>query len=69
MNSKEFALIIEKLVKEKRLTHFEAVVHYCDKNDIDTGTVNSLINKSLKEKIKLDAENLNYFPKSGKLPI
>jgi hypothetical protein len=52
MNSKEFSLKIESIVKEKRISYMEAVVWYCEQNDIDTGTVSSLISKSLKEKIK-----------------
>ncbi len=69
MNSKEFALKIEEIVKEKKLTHMEAVVWYCEKNEIDLTTVKPIINKVLKEKIKKNAEELHYFPKSGTLPV
>ena len=49
----------------------DAVVWYCEQNDIDTGTVSNLISKSLKEKIKLEATNLKMlkFPKCGQLPV
>ena len=30
----------------------DAVIDYCKNNDIDVGTINSMVNKSLKEKIK-----------------
>jgi hypothetical protein len=71
MNSKEFSLKIESIVKEKRITYMEAVVWYCEQNDIDTGTVSSLISKSLKEKIQVEASNLRMLkmPKCGVLPI
>ena len=71
MNSKEFSLNIESIVKEKRISHMDAVVWYCEKNDLDTSQVSSLISKSLKEKIKLEATNLKMlkFPKCGMLPI
>ena len=37
MNSKEFSLIIENVVKEKRpITYIEAIVWYCDENNIET---------------------------------
>ena len=58
MTSKEFSLKIENIVKEKKITYMDAVVWYCEQNDIDTGTVSNLISKSLKEKIKLEATNL-----------
>ena len=52
MNSKKFAQIIEAIVKEKRMSYMDAVLKYCEENDIDTASVGPLINKSLKEKIK-----------------
>ena len=71
MNSKEFSLKIEGIVKEKKISHMDAVVWYCDHNGLDTSQVSSLISKSLKEKIKLEATNLRMlkFPKCGQLPI
>ena len=71
MNSKEFSFEIEKVVKEKKLTYMDAVLHYCEEHDIDTGTVSSLISKSLKEKIQVEAIDLRLLstPKGGILPI
>ena len=71
MNSKEFSLNIESIVKEKRISYMDAIVWYCEQNDIDTSTVSPLVSKSLKEKIKLEATNLKMlkFPKCGQLPI
>jgi len=71
MNSKKFALIIEGIVKDKRISYLDAVLHYCENNDIDTASVGPLINKSLKEKIKEEAEKLNLVERSSTaiLPI
>ena len=71
MNSKEFSLNIESIVKEKRISHMDAVVWYCEENDLNKSQVSSLISKSLKEKIKLEATNLKMlkYPKCGMLPI
>ena len=71
MNSKEVSLKIESIVKEKKISHMDAVVWYCDENDLDTSQVSSLISKSLKEKIQLEATNLRMLkiPKCGQLPI
>jgi hypothetical protein len=71
MNSKEFSLKIEDIVREKRISYMDAVIWYCDNNDIDTSTVAPMINKSLKEKIKIEAQEKNMvkFPKTGKLPL
>ena len=71
MNSKKFGLIIEGIVKEKKITYLDAAVKYCDENEIDTATVGPLINKQLKEKIQREAEKLNLVEKSSTavLPI
>jgi len=71
MNSKEFSLKIEEIVKQKRISYMDAIIWYCEQNDIDTGSVSSLISKSLKEKIQIEAQNLRMIkiPKCGQLPI
>jgi hypothetical protein len=71
MNSKEFSLKIEEIVKQKRCSYMDAVVLFCDDNEIDTSTIKPLISKSLKEKIKLEAIDLKLLKEksSGKLPV
>lgn len=71
MNSKEFSLKIENMVKEKKCTYMEAVLLYCEELEIDPATAKPLISKSLKEKIKLEATNLKMlkYPKCGQLPM
>lgn len=69
-NANEFSLYIEETVSEKKLSYMEAIITYCEEADIDVESIKSLVNKSLKEKIQCEAEELNYFKrKSGKLPI
>lgn len=66
----EFSLHIEKLVTSKKLSYMEAVIMYCEEADIDVESIKSLVNKSLKEKIQSEAEELNYFKRrAGKLPL
>jgi hypothetical protein len=70
MNSKEFSLQIEQIVKEKKgISHMDAVLLYCEQNDIDPSTVAPLLTKTLKDKIAIEAQNLNYLPKTGQLPV
>ena len=67
----QFMLEIDKLVEEKKMEYIEAVMYYCNENDIEIETAAALIKGSAKRKAKIqfEAENLNYLPKSGKLPI
>ena len=72
MNSKEFSLIIEGVVKEKRpITYMDAILWYCEQNQIEVESVGRLISKALKEKIQVEASkaNLIKIPETGKLPI
>ena len=74
MNSKEFSLKIESIVKEKRIPYMDAILDFCTQNEVDPGTVGKLVSKSLKEKIKAEAINLKLLKGSanmpqGKLPI
>mgnify|MGYP003762589399 FL=1 len=72
MNSKEFSLIIEGVVKDKRpISYMDAIIWYCEENNIEIETTSRLISKSLKEKIQVEAMNNNMLKveKGGKLPI
>lgn len=71
MNSKDFSMKIESIVKEKKTSYMDAVILYCEEQGIDTGTVSNLISKPLKEKIKIEAMNnrMLKIPKCGVLPV
>ena len=72
MNSKEFSLIIEGVVKDKRpISYMDAIIWYCEENDIEIETTSRLISKSLKEKIQVEAINANMLKieKVAKLPV
>jgi len=60
---------IENVAKEKNITHMEAVLDYCKRNDLEPDTVGNLISKSLKEKIEANARDLNYLPRQAQLPV
>ena len=66
---KIFSMEIENVVKEKKITHMEAVLWYCNKEGIEPDTVSSLISKGLKEKIEANARELNFLPRQAQLPL
>lgn len=66
-SANEFSLHIEQIVKDKKLSYMDAVLDYCKENFLEPADVAKLINKSLKGKIELDMQELNYLPKSAKL--
>ena len=67
-----FAQEIEALVQvNKDMNYIDAIVDFCDQNNIDVEAVPKLIPKPLKEKIKYEAQDLNFMKKTSraKLPI
>jgi hypothetical protein len=69
MTPKKFAVIIEGIVKQGGVTYMDAILDYCEKNQMEPDMVAPLISKPLKEKIEADARELNYLPKVATLPI
>jgi hypothetical protein len=65
----EFSLHIEERVLRERIGYMDAVIQYCTEIDIEIESVANLINKSLKDKIRVEAEEQNYIRKQGKLPL
>ena len=51
----KFALEIEKIVAEEKLNYIDAIVHYCEINELEVESVTKLVSKPLKEKLKWDA--------------
>lgn len=70
LTEEKFITRIGLLVKEKGLDHMEAVIQFCDENKVDVEEVLPLIGRTLKEKIRVDAENGGYMKtKSARLPL
>jgi hypothetical protein len=57
------------MVKERKLSHMDAVLEYCKENYLEPEDVKSLINKSLKEKIEMNFRDMNYLPKQAQLDV
>jgi len=67
----KFSQDIEVLVLNSDLNYIEAIVSYCEENNIELDSVSKLISKPLKEKLKNEAMELNFLKKSSraKLPL
>ena len=67
-----FTQEIENVVtNNSNMSYIDAVVYFCEKNSIDVESVSKLISKPLKEKLKCDAQQLNFMKKTtrAKLPL
>ena len=65
-----FAQEIEKLVQVNAdMSYIDAIVHFCEQNNIDVESVPKLISKPLKEKIKYEAMELNFLKKTSRAKL
>lgn len=61
-----FSQAIEKIVREQRVSYFEAVCDYMSENNIEPETVPRLLNIQIKQKIEAEATDLNLINRGKK---
>ena len=69
MTPKKFSMRIEKLAKDSDTSYLDALIDYCEQNSVEPEQIKPLITKSLKEKLEVNARELNFLPKVATLPI
>jgi len=62
---------VEKLCREKNIEYIDAVVFWCEKNNLEIETAAYWIKKdpAMRAKIQAEAENLNILKRGARLPI
>lgn len=67
----KFQKDIQEFIERTGADYIDAVLNYCNKNNIEIDTIAALIKSSVKLKshIQSEAEDLNFLPKGSKLPI
>ena len=69
LNREKFSQMVERIVIEKKIPYMDAVVWWCEENEFDIEDTAKLLCPLIKEKIKVEAQDLNYLEKSARLPI
>lgn len=65
-----FAQEIENLVHiNEEMNYIDAIIHFCENNNIDLESVPKLLSKPLKEKIKYDAMELNFLKRTSRAKL
>lgn len=66
-----FTQEIESMVKDSKMSYIDAIISFCENNNIEFDSVPKLISKPLKEKIKYEAMELNFLKRTSraKLPL
>ena len=65
MTPKKFSIAIEKTVKQSGISYMDALVDYCNKNQIEPEQIKPLITKSLKEKVEVISKKDHSIPKEN----
>jgi hypothetical protein len=69
-NKKDFSIYIEQLAVEKNISFLDAVLHHCEKANMEPETAAKLLTPKVKESIEQEAASLNLLKeKFGVLPV
>lgn len=69
LNKSRFTKMIEDEVIDKKMSYMDAIIHVCETHDIDLDDVRKYISSNIKDKLEVEAMNLNFLPQTNKLPI
>ena len=69
MTTQKFSILIEEAVKEHRLSYMDAIVWWCEKHEMEIEVAAKLCNGVIKEKLRYEAQELNFLEKPNRLPI
>ena len=69
MTTAKFSEIIERTVIDKRITYLDAVIWYCEKNKLEIDLDGKLLNTTIKSKLEVEAQDLNFLAKGARLPL
>ena len=67
LTKSKFTKLIESTVSELKISYMEAVLHLCDKNDIEPEDVKKFISPIIRDKIEAEAMILNFLPKQNSI--
>jgi hypothetical protein len=63
LNKSRFTKLIESAVTDLRISYMDAILHVCEKNNIEPEDVSKFISPIIKGKVEAEAMNLNFLPK------
>ena len=69
LTKQKFTKIIEDTVKANRLSYIDAIIHICEKNNIEVEDAKKYISPIIKDKLEAEARKLNFLPRGNELPF
>tara|TARA_Y100000817_G_scaffold306750_1_gene292296 strand:+ start:900 stop:1124 length:225 start_codon:yes stop_codon:yes gene_type:complete len=68
LSPQDFTITIEHIRRSKNMTYMDAIQYYCEQNNIELETIGKLVQGALKQRVREEAEELHFFPKTTKIP-
>jgi hypothetical protein len=65
ISKEKFASDIEAYVQKTKLSYMYAIIDYCEENGIELESVNKIMSKVIKEKLRAEATELNFLKKTS----
>lgn len=67
LTKKKFSKMVEQTVSSLKLSYIDAVVHLCEKNNMELEDIGKFISPQIKQNIEYEGMNLNMLPKGNTL--
>lgn len=71
LNNTTILLEIEDIVESQHLNYIDAIILWCENHNIEVESIAGIIktNHKFRNKVKKNAESLNFLPKTKRLPL
>ena len=67
LTKSKFASLVEATVNELKLSYMDAVLHLCEKNNLEPEDMKKFVSPIIRDKIQAEAMALNFLPKQNTL--
>ena len=68
LSPQDFTITIEHIKRSKNMTYMDAIQYYCLENNVEPETIGKLVQGSLKQKVREEAEDLHFLQKPTRIP-
>jgi hypothetical protein len=67
LTKSKFTSLVEATVSELKLSYMDAILHLCEKNDLEPEDMKKFVSPIIRDKIQAEAMALNFLPKQNTL--
>lgn len=68
-SSEQFAIHIERQVREHRMTYIDAIIHFCQQRGLDPESIASYVSPKMKTAMLREGQALHLLRKRRELPF